>query len=231
MDSIQYKECRDCGEARPVSDFYKKPGSRDGYGYRCKGCEKIYQRARYDRNRGKAQKARSNPAAVKRCRECGKSKSLSEYRDKPNSKDGIDTRCISCEGEYQARYYEENAAATKERVARWRLENPDKYASLRGRFNSGDAKKVHRLKSEYGLSLDQYAEMLDRAGGACEICGRDPYEVSSHGPCIDHCHESSKVRGILCYSCNVAIGHFRDDSNVLRKAIEYLETHAPVAVI
>lgn len=55
----------------------------------------------------------------------------------------------------------------------------------------------------------------------CYLCG------SHHKLCIDHCHKTGKNRGLLCSSCNFALGHFKDDKTVLEKAIKYLSKDGP----
>jgi len=64
-----------------------------------------------------------------------------------------------------------------------------------------------------------------RAGG-CRICGAKG-GAGRHGQLhIDHCHETGRVRGVLCHGCNIALGYFRSDPNLLRAAIAYLEAAA-----
>lgn len=70
-------------------------------------------------------------------------------------------------------------------------------------------------RSAYGLSFAEEARLMAIKG--CEICG------SSDNLVIDHDHGSGKVRGRLCWHCNVALGHVRDDVNVLRGMATYLE--------
>lgn len=64
-------------------------------------------------------------------------------------------------------------------------------------------------------------------GVPCECCGKTTSRVGSTSrmirPVVDHCHETGKIRGILCYPCNMGIGHLGDTLNNLRNAIRYLE--------
>lgn len=83
--------------------------------------------------------------------------------------------------------------------------------------------KRHRIK-KYGLSVEDFYALLYAQRGACAICGD---RASGKGPSgrrlnIDHCHKTGKVRGLLCVSCNRALGWFRDNPELLRKAIVYL---------
>jgi hypothetical protein len=84
----------------------------------------------------------------------------------------------------------------------------------------------HSLKKTYGITVEQYAEMLAVQDGCCAICKRS--ESRTRGSraitlAVDHCHSSGSVRGLLCGRCNTAIGLLQDDVGVLRQAIEYLE--------
>ena len=55
----------------------------------------------------------------------------------------------------------------------------------------------------------------------CAICGVDASELSRELS-VDHNHETDEVRGLLCSHCNIGLGNFRDDVDVMSKAIEYL---------
>jgi len=83
------------------------------------------------------------------------------------------------------------------------------------------------LKRKYGITLEQYEVMHDEQNGVCKICGnpetrKNPYtDMPSRMP-VDHCHETGKIRGLLCTDCNVGIGKLNDDIKLLEKAIEYL---------
>lgn len=76
-----------------------------------------------------------------------------------------------------------------------------------------------RLK-QYGLTVEQFEALLAEQGDKCKICRRDLQQGrKTH---IDHCHESGVVRGVLCHSCNVGLGHFRHSPELLKLAAEYL---------
>lgn len=83
-----------------------------------------------------------------------------------------------------------------------------------------------QLKQDYGITPEQYADLLAAQNGACAIC-RKPESVMRAGKVmrlpVDHCHETGRVRGLLCHRCNRAIGLLGDDVEVLRAAIDYLE--------
>ncbi len=74
---------------------------------------------------------------------------------------------------------------------------------------------------KYGITLADFDALLASQGGACAICKGQP-----NGPGgrfhVDHCHESNKVRGLLCGRCNTAIGLLGDDPERIEKAAVYL---------
>ncbi len=76
------------------------------------------------------------------------------------------------------------------------------------------------LKFNYGLTVEDYFDLLQTQDNRCAICkgesnGRGDFHV-------DHCHETGKVRGLLCAKCNLLLGHANDDTKLLRAAIGYL---------
>lgn len=77
--------------------------------------------------------------------------------------------------------------------------------------------RKHHLKTKYGLTLDEFDALAELQAGRCAIC-----DVVAD-LLVDHDHTTGVNRGLLCHSCNVAIGHLRDDANLLRRAADYLE--------
>lgn len=83
-----------------------------------------------------------------------------------------------------------------------------------------------RFKKNYGISLEDYNNLFEKQNGVCAIC-LQPEIIVQHNKImklsVDHCHDSKKVRGLLCGNCNRGLGHFRDSINLLEKSIEYLK--------
>jgi hypothetical protein len=117
-------------------------------------------------------------------------------------------------------WYERNldhARATgRERTRQWRNANKEKVAAARAR---------DRLKHEYGMGLDDLAALYAAQDGRCSICQQERAMRGPGGLVVDHCHESGKVRGLLCGTCNTGLGHLRDDPGVIAAALAYLEKH------
>ena len=109
---------------------------------------------------------------------------------------------------YRKDYYKAN----KKKVKAYYQENKDK--ALAAAANS-------KCKKKYGITSEQKMEMVINQNSKCLICG-EPF-LESKNTCVDHCHKTGKVRGILCSKCNSGLGYFKDDINILRNALEYLE--------
>lgn len=73
-----------------------------------------------------------------------------------------------------------------------------------------------RIAYEYGISKQQYEKMLENQNNMCAVCREKPPR------CIDHCHKTGKVRGLLCHGCNSGIGHLEKENGWLNKAQKYL---------
>jgi tripartite-type tricarboxylate transporter receptor subunit TctC len=76
-----------------------------------------------------------------------------------------------------------------------------------------------RFKLKYGLTQGDYDRMLLSQRGVCAICE----QTCRWRLCVDHCHCTKQVRGLLCMRCNTGLGQFRDDPRLLRKAAAYLD--------
>jgi hypothetical protein len=105
-----------------------------------------------------------------------------------------------------------------------RLSNNDNY----GKTHKDKRKLTYRDKYliyTYGITEDEYNEILLNQGNGCAICGST---VSLHKQTqrlsVDHDHITNEVRGILCHACNTGLGYFRDNTELLQSAIRYLES-------
>lgn len=81
--------------------------------------------------------------------------------------------------------------------------------------------RAKALKQKYGITTEQYEKMLAAQHQGCKICGISSEE---HGRflSVDHCHTTGKIRGLLCHSCNTAIGLLKENLGNFRKAMQYL---------
>lgn len=84
--------------------------------------------------------------------------------------------------------------------------------------------KDYQLRTKYGISLDQYNSMLCSQDFKCAICSTsEPQGYNWH---VDHCHNTGKVRGILCCNCNQALGLLKENTHSLEKMIGYIKQHS-----
>lgn len=81
-------------------------------------------------------------------------------------------------------------------------------------------KEKARLRT-YGITQQEYDALILKQNGNCAICKLD-LDMGKR-TCIDHCHETNKVRGILCWTCNVGLGHLKHNPEFLRQAALYCE--------
>ena len=129
------------------------------------------------------------------CRRCGREPSLTGR-----------TRCDGC--------------ATVDRVVSGQSSSRTGYGARYYRANRDRYRDWYYCR-KYGLSLVAYEDLLQRQGGVCAICQKPPRQGRRLD--VDHDHGTGSVRGLLCASCNTAIGHLRESHEILRSAISYLQ--------
>lgn len=78
---------------------------------------------------------------------------------------------------------------------------------------------AHRLKL-YGLTEEDFILLWEKQDGRCAMCTKA--FTRARPPCIDHCHATFTVRGLLCGTCNYTLGVFHDDFEWFRNTADYL---------
>ena len=94
--------------------------------------------------------------------------------------------------------------------------------------NNSSSVRSQYLKRQYGLTFEEFDAMLSSQDNACAICGtREPSKNRGRTRRfhVDHCHKTGKVRGLLCKSCNIALGEIGDNIHTHKSMIQYLESH------
>lgn len=105
----------------------------------------------------------------------------------------------------------------------WRAENPDKVEKYKKDRNHEKVREA-AWRRRYGITRQDYLEMLESQEGKCAICGTTEIGRKNHTHFhVDHNHTTKKVRGLLCDLCNRGLGYFKDTASILRKAANYLE--------
>lgn len=107
------------------------------------------------------------------------------------------------------KYQEDNKEQRSKFQSVWRKDNPEQVARTRILYN-------------HGITLDEYDEMVLAQNNTCAICSNPPGGRWKK-LYIDHCHQTGRIRGLLCHNCNLGLGNFRDSPKSLIKASEYIQ--------
>jgi hypothetical protein len=122
------------------------------------------------------------------------------------------------------RYIKEHRELHRQRSEDWRVKNREKSRQVAREYyyRKGKAKRaenpLNRQLVIYGLTKEQYAGLLGKYDGKCHVCKRPFGKKSPH---VDHCHNSTLVRGLLCSNCNTAEGLLRT-SDVVMQLYKYM---------
>lgn len=134
----------------------------------------------------------------KLCKKCNIEKDIKDFGKRKHTGDGLETSCRRC---YQKRTDE------------WKAANPEK--RYKSTFKSA-------LKRKFSLTLEQYQEMLDKQLCSCALCFKIK-KKEDKALAVDHCHDTGKIRGLLCSECNLMLGLAKDNKETLKRALEYLD--------
>lgn len=141
----------------------------------------------------------------KPCKICNQIKSLNMFH-KCGNKDGRFNVCKVCH---------------HERLKRFRA-TPEGKAKMKIYQRNTD------LKNRYGITRQQYEEMIKSQNNLCAICGEPPNKTKAKQTwcfAIDHNHKTNKVRALLCHLCNRGIAMFKEEPKIMLKAIKYIKFH------
>ena len=136
---------------------------------------------------------------MKKCSKCGETKPVADFCKDKRNETGLKSNCRICARKMTEIWRQNNTA----HIAKYRRESPLRFS--------------WELKTKYNLTVDQYQNMVLTQNGKCAICHEET-ELQ-----VDHCHKTNRVRGLLCFKCNIAIAHFNDSPYLLAEATKYLE--------
>jgi hypothetical protein len=139
---------------------------------------------------------------TKLCSTCKEVKPISDFgvnRGKPRH------QCKECKNKDSKEWYSKNKERKKELSSNYR-----------------HTKKNQDLKKAYGITLDDYNNMLVEQNNQCKICMTSADRLK-RSLCVDHDHSTGKVRGLLCDTCNRSLGLLKDNIDILKKAVQYLQ--------
>lgn len=129
-----------------------------------------------------------------------------------------------CQKHYDEIYKKVHAIRIKNYLAEYYKRHKKSKAISMSEYYNKNKKHIreNRLKRTFDITLEQYDQMLKDQDDKCAICGKKPTERYLS---IDHDHKTDKIRGLLCDSCNLLLGHANDDPVILGKSIDYLSLH------
>lgn len=130
---------------------------------------------------------------LKLCSKCNREYPATEeyFYEHSGMKDGLYSSCKSCYKKYNKKWQKENKERYYKISKEWRKNNPEKI-------------KNNALKFYYGITLEDYNQLLKEQNYVCKICG----EIDKNGNdlSVDHNHKTGKIRGLLCMKCNISLG-------------------------
>lgn len=140
------------------------------------------------------------------CTTCGILKEIDAFHNYAKGPGGKAYRCKLCDSAARKAYQLRQDPEKKRAMARNRM-----------------------MRAKYGIEPEDFENMNTRCGGLCEICGGEPTTYQGFKTlCVDHCHTTGKVRGLLCNKCNQALGLFQDSIENLLSAVEYLKERSEI---
>lgn len=229
---METQKCVKCGNEYSEENFFLRENGKRRT--ECKFCHNEYQRMRYLEKHGKlrrdirAEKRESDP---KQCIKCGEMKSLSEFTIHNRAKGQHRNFCHECEKKWIRDYHKSPQGKAKNQE--WIAQNQIKIAEYKRLYREDEQKRAqnkiyHRakwLKDAFNMTVADYMALYEKQDGKCAICGSA--QNGKKNFCIDHDHETGKVRGLLCHNCNVSVGLMKDSPSLLRKAADYLDSFNP----
>lgn len=140
----------------------------------------------------------------KQCENCFQWKYFHQYEKIPKIGGGVkkDCICIECKIIGKGSYF--NSKCERQ------IRKDKRVSKKQNKFNS------------YNLTIDDYVKLYTNQKGCCKICGINQSDLKRK-LCVDHCHETGIVRGLLCSKCNIALGMLNDNIENLKSSIKYLE--------
>jgi len=153
---------------------------------------------------------------IKTCKKCliPKEATTEFFYSHHGTKDKLENVCKACKLTIAKVAHDTNEYREKHRVywKEWRKKNHKK------RLKQEQDRDRERL---YGVTPLRFQELAKNQNNSCAIC-LEPFEKSPH---VDHNHITKKARGLLCHFCNTLLGYAKEDTNILARAVSYLEKH------
>jgi hypothetical protein len=114
-----------------------------------------------------------------------------------------------------------------ENTKRWQADNKDKIKDwqIKNKQKRYESAWKHKLQKNFNITPEIYNQKFKEQTGLCKICNKGQEQKLA----VDHCHTTGKVRDLLCRKCNLGLGCFFDNVDLLQKSIQYLLSHNTVS--
>lgn len=191
---VKDRQCFTCHIVKPFKEY-------DGKERRCKSCvDHIFSKFTFTH---------------KTCSRCKTEKPIKQFHQSKSTKDGLYPLCNVCSQAAKAKTRKAkptSLSASKTYKTRYKSKNPQRQKEYERR----------RGLAKFGLTIEDYYRLLDTQNNCCAICKKheDCFKVAL---AVDHDHITNKIRGLLCSSCNTALGLLNDSIPLLKASISYLE--------
>jgi hypothetical protein len=131
-----------------------------------------------------------------------------------------------CASHYSAKQRADNPEYYKQKKREYWARDKVKHSTKRRAEYDHETAWAQRIQYNYGITSDDYYQLLETQRGCCAICLTDtPSSGRFKKFSVDHNHKTGKVRSLLCHLCNTGIGVFKENDNLLHRAIAYLKVH------
>lgn len=226
--AITLYSCSNCKAFKPSDHFTRSSRNSIGVERTCKVCDSVRRiRMKFSddkmftnelRKRGSRKHRRVSTLdggeMVYECTSCGEMLSRGSFYEQKHRQYGVSQECKDCTCARQRNYKARRQTPAPQ--PRKRDMTPDE-----ARKHKEDVRN-RRMKIKYGITASEFDNMFEQQGGVCAICGTSESGGFSKKFHMDHCHATGMNRSVLCYRCNIALGHCNDDTQLLLKMVAYI---------
>ena len=174
---------------------------------------------------------------MKLCNMCGVEKPATNKYFPRRKDEVLRGECKLCSAKYHVSWSKSNIKRSREIKAKWNKANPEKHRGDPVKQRASEKKwrkenperflnsqRKHHLRKTYNLTSEDFDRMLEEQDGKCDLCGIS--QTKTYGSlCVDHNHETGKVRALLCKKCNFIVGAIENSPETAESVRTYLFNH------
>ena len=208
------KQCIGCKETKAIDNFGLDKRRKDGHNRYCKKCVCEFAISYRERNKEKI------------------ADSLKKYRETHKEQRNLANKTwreknIDHVKKYSKEYNSKNFEKRKLAFNAWVEKNPERMRELKknNREKNKLIERERKLKRFYNMTLEDYDNLMASQNSKCKICSKDAADERNKNLVIDHCHDSGKVRSLLCDRCNRTLGVLEENVDLMMKMMQYIKQH------